>query len=330
VSWINALIGVGERFQHRHAAPAVVWGVMQKFNDDNLNLLAVALGWYGFTAIYPLLLVVVTVFGFIGKERLGDQVIETLHKFPIIGEQFTPGPGGTILHGSVGGLIVGLFFLLYGAQGVTQTAQYAMNTVWNVPRAERPGFFPRLGRSVVGLVIISIAFVVNAALAAYATSSGRVFGFRVGVIAGLVVLNSVLYLASFRVLTSSQAPHTALWPGAVVGGAAFTFLITLGTGLVQHQLKDMSATYGAFASIIGTVVFLLLLARLTLYGAELNPVLHHHLYPRALPGMDPTPADRKVLRSLVLEERRRDDQTIDVGYDEGGPDAGGGGSGGVS
>jgi uncharacterized BrkB/YihY/UPF0761 family membrane protein len=316
VKWINAVIGVGDRFQHRHTVPAVIWAVNQKFNDDNVNLLVVALGWYGFTAIYPLLLIVVTVFGFLGRAALGESFIKTLHQFPIIGEQFNPGPGGEILHGSVAGLVVGVLLLLYGAQGVTQTAQMAMNQVWNIPRFDRPGFFPRLGRSVLALALIGGAFVINAALSTFATSTGRSIAIRVVIIAGLVVLNAVLYLASFRVLTSPQAPHTSLWPGALVGGTTFTLLITVGTGLIQHQLRNQSATYGAFASIIGVVAFLLILAKLTLYGAELNPVLHYHLYPRALPGMEPTPADRKVMRALVMEEQRTAGQTIGVDFEE--------------
>ena len=67
----------------------------------------------------------------------------------------------------------------------------------------------------------------------------------------------------------------------------FTLLITVGAGLVQHQLKHSSATYGQFAAVIGLVAFLLLLAKLTLYGAELNPVLARRLWPRALPPVPP-------------------------------------------
>ncbi|HZQ87678.1 MAG TPA: hypothetical protein VFA83_22725, partial [Acidimicrobiales bacterium] len=43
-------------WQGRHAPVAVPYAVMKKFGDDDANLLVVALGWYGFTAIYPLLL----------------------------------------------------------------------------------------------------------------------------------------------------------------------------------------------------------------------------------------------------------------------------------
>ena len=83
VKWINAVIGVGERFQHRHSASrGHLGGEPEVQRRQVANLLVVALGWYGFTAIYPLLLIVVTVFGFIGKAALGESVIKTLAPVP--------------------------------------------------------------------------------------------------------------------------------------------------------------------------------------------------------------------------------------------------------
>jgi hypothetical protein len=47
------------------------------------------------------------------------------------------------------------------------------------------------------------------------------------------------------VLTAEVIGPRGLLPGAVLGAAGFTALITVGTGLVTHQLKNASATYGA-------------------------------------------------------------------------------------
>ena len=55
---------------------------------------------------------------------------------------------------------------------------------------------------------------------------------------------------------------------------------------------------------IGIVTFLLLLAKLSIYAAELNPVLHRQLYPRALPFGELTEADRRVHTALIHEQRR--------------------------
>jgi uncharacterized BrkB/YihY/UPF0761 family membrane protein len=161
-------------------------------------------------------LVVVTLYGFIGEASLGKRIVGTLHQFPV-GQQFNPGPGGKSLHGSVIGLVIGILGLPYGSQGVTQSAQQAMASVWNVPRVDRPGFLARLARSLLGLTVIGGAFVVTAAVGSLVTGGGRSYGLRVPVLVGLLAVNLVFYLASFRVLTPAEVPGRALFPGAVLG-----------------------------------------------------------------------------------------------------------------
>lgn len=313
---LRKVMGAADRWQRRVPWAGVPYAVMKKFGDDNANLAVVALAWYGFTAIFPLLLVVVTVFGFIGAESIGQGIIHTLHEFPVIGSFFNPAKPEA-LHGSTLGLVVGLIGLVYGAQGVTQTAQYAMATVWNIPQTQRTGFLPRLGRSLAGLITIGGAFFVNAFVTGYATAGATSSAVRILVLAGLLVINVGLYWVTFTVLTAKVIGPRGLLPGSILGAIAFTALITVGTGLMTHQLKNASATYGTFGTVIGIVALLLILAKLTMYGAELNPVLSRRLYPRALPmGGEPTDADRQVLASLVHAEQRRDDQVIGVGFGE--------------
>jgi uncharacterized BrkB/YihY/UPF0761 family membrane protein len=309
-------IGAVDRWQRRVPWAGVPYAVVKKFGDDNANLVVVALAWYGFTAIFPLLLVMVTMFGFIGAQSIGTGIIRTLHEFPVIGTSFNPS-SPSALHGSTLGLIVGLIGLVYGAQGVTQTAQQAMATVWQIPQTQRTGFIPRLGRSLAGLVTIGGAFIVNAFVTSYATGGTASYAIRIPVLAGLLVINAALYFATFTLLTAKAIGPRGLLPGAMLGAVAFTALITVGTGLMTHQLKNASATYGAFGSVIGIVALLLLLAKLSMYAAELNPVLARRLYPRALPlGGEPTDADRQVLASIAHAEQRRDDQVIGVGFGE--------------
>lgn len=291
------LMGAVDGWQRRSRWAGVPYAVVKKFGDDNANLYVLALAWYGFTAIFPLLLVVTTVLGFVGAASLGTGIIKTLHQFPVIGDSFrAAGPGA--LHGSGLGLIVGLLGLFYGAQGVTQTAQQAMDVVWGVPQDQRAGFLPRLGRSVAGLGIIGGAFLINAVVTTYLTGGTNSYLIRVPVLVFLVVLNTGLYFASFLVLTAGAGHPRRLLPGAIVAAVGFTALITVGTGLMTHQLRNASATYGTFGGVIGIVAFLLLLAKVTLYAAELNPVLARGLYPRALPlGGAPTEADRAAIPS---------------------------------
>ena len=77
-------------WQRRTRWAGVPYAVVKKFGEDSANLLVVGLAWYGFTAIFPLLLVVVTLFGLIGAQSIGDGVIRTLHEFPVVGSSFNP------------------------------------------------------------------------------------------------------------------------------------------------------------------------------------------------------------------------------------------------
>jgi uncharacterized BrkB/YihY/UPF0761 family membrane protein len=315
VKLIKTLLARVDAFQRRSRVAAPLYGVVKKFNDDNMNQYVTALGWYGFVSIYPLLLVAVTVLGFIGVSSLGQGLVETLHHFPVVGAQFNPALPSRDLHGSVVGLIVGLLGLTYGAQGVTQSAQQAMGQVWNVAQVDLPGFIPRLLRSVAGLAIIGGSFVINAIAATFVTGAGTNLALRVVLLLAMVAINVALFLAAFRVLTPGQVTLTGLLPGACVGAVGFTLLITVGSGLIAHQVRNSSATYGQFGVVIGLVGFLFLLAKISLYGAELNPVLARHLWPRALVSSNPTDADKKVLIDIAHEDRRRADEVIDVGFD---------------
>jgi uncharacterized BrkB/YihY/UPF0761 family membrane protein len=302
---VRRLQATADHWQRRNRVAGPAFAVQKKFSDDQLGQYVVALGWYGFVSIYPLLLVVTTVLGFIGVGSLGKSLVSTLHQFPVVGSNFNPSHPSSSLHGSVLGLVVGLVGLIYGAQGVTQSAQQAMAQAWNVPRSDRPGWLPRLARSMLGLTIIGGSFVINAAVASFATGHGESWILRVLFIVGMLVLNTALFFASYRTLTPRHGPTRSLWPGSIVGAVGFTFLVTVGSGLIQHQVRNSSATYGQFGVVIGLVGFLFLLAKISLYGAELNPVLERHLWPRSLVSSNPTAADDRVLRYLADETKRR-------------------------
>lgn len=276
---LKGALGRLDRWQQSNKVLAPAYGMIKKFSQDKANLYVVSLGWYGFLSIFPLLLAVVTIFGFIGQKSLGSSIVTTLHKFPVIGTDFNPQTNH--LHGSVFGLIVGLAGLIYGAQGVTQQAESAMMAIWDPGTEHKPGFAIRLGRSLAALAAIGGAFIISAFASTYATSSGESLAVRVPVIAGLLVINVGFYLWSFRALTPGPVPTRTLLPGAILGAVVFTLLTTLGTGLINHQLRNTSGTYGDFGSVIGLVAFLLLLAKLSIYAAELNTVLDQKLYPRS-------------------------------------------------
>jgi uncharacterized BrkB/YihY/UPF0761 family membrane protein len=163
-------------------------------------------------------------------------------------------------------------------------------------------------------VTIGVAFVLNAVAGTFVTNTSLGLGVRGAAFVGMLLLNAALYFAVFRVATPSRVATRDLAPGAALASLGFTLLITIGSGLVQHQLRHSSTVYGQFGLVIGLVGFLFLLAKLSLYGAELNPVISRHLWPRGLVDSDPTEADNQVLSDIAHQYRRRKDQRIGVGF----------------
>jgi uncharacterized BrkB/YihY/UPF0761 family membrane protein len=312
---LGPLIQRVDTFQRTHRIVAFPFGVVKKFGDDRAGALGAQLTYYGFLSIFPLLLVLTTILGFIGNRDISDSVIGTaLAQFPVFGEQI----GKDVAHpisGSGLGLVVGLLVLLYGALGSTQAAQHAMAQVWNIPAVDRPGFFPRLVRGLTLFAALGLGITVSAVISGVMTANSSWFAARAAGIVVLVALNVGLYLAGFRALTPKVVATNELVPGAVLGGIAYTALLTLGTALLQHQLKHAEAVYGQFGFVLGLIGYLALVAQISLYAAELNVVNARRLWPR---GIQPplTDADRRVLRALVRQEQRSDQEVVDVVFEQ--------------
>jgi nucleotide-binding universal stress UspA family protein len=84
-------------------------------------------------------------------------------------------------------------------------------------------------------------------------------------------------------------------------------------------VSHASNTYGTFATVIGLLVWLHLIARLTLYAAEINVVVVRRLWPRSLLGPPEAAADRETLRALAKVEERHDYERVDVHFHDGDP-----------
>ena len=100
-----------------------------------------------------------------------------------------------------------------------------------------------------------------------------------------------------------------------MAAVAWAVLQVLGTWYVDRQLKGATETYGAFAFVIGLLLWLYIGAQLTLYAAEVNAVKANHLWPRGLRKEPMTEADRRTLRRMAKVEERREDEDVDVSFD---------------
>ncbi len=305
-------------FQQRRPPLAFLFAVVKKFGDDSAGSLAALIAYYGFLALFPMLLVLITVLGLVFANDPGFQhrvVSSTVSQFPIVGTQLT-GPHGvhSLRAGSVAGLIIGLIVLVWGSLGVTRAAQDAMAEVWNVPPVDRPGFVHRLVRSLEFVGVLGLDAVVITVVAGFASFGGHSTGLRLAAALVAVIADIGLYIVAFRILTPPAIDRRSLVPGAMIAGAAWAILQYVGGYLVGHQLRHSGQVYGYFASILGLIGFLYLACQITLYAAELNVVRARRLYPRSIVPPPLTPADEQVLADIAMVGSRRPEQRVAVEF----------------
>jgi YihY family inner membrane protein len=311
---IELLLRAADRFQQRHGVLGFPIGVVKKFGDDGAGKHAALLAYYGFMSLFPLLLVFVTLLGYAlaNNQDLRQRVIDALiAQFPVLGKQITDSI--TAIQGSGVGLVVGIVGTLWGGLGITQSAQDAMNTVWNVPRKDRPSYWFRLARGLGSLLLVVVAIFAATALAQLGRIGSGIAG-RLLPFAGSLLLNLLVLIVLFQVLTGRWVRWRRLLPGAVCGAVGWSALQTLGVYIVDRQLQRTNLIYGVFAVVIVLLGWLYLSAQLLLYAAEINVVLARRLWPRSLLQPPLTGPDRRVLTALAESEQRRPEQTIEVSF----------------
>ena len=317
---IERIVRGADRLQQRWRPAGFIFAVVKKFGDDRGGQLAALLAFYGFLSLFPLLLLLVTILGFVGggEHSLAVRVERSaFSQFPIVGTKLSTNIHRLHEHNTLG-LIVGIAGVLWGSQGAMQTVQYAFAEVWNVPGEARPNFWARLVRTMSMTVILGLFLLASTIVAGLVT-----IGHHGALAAGLapavsLALNIGLFMVAFRVLTPRQIERRWIVPGSIIGGVGWTLLQYLGAILVEHSLRTTSKEYGSFAVVLGLVAWLYLAAQVTLYAAEVNVVRTRHLWPRGLVQPPLTPADKKVLSSIVFEARRRPEQHVATGFVEDG------------
>ena len=258
---------------------------VKAFKEDKLTDWAAALTYYGVLAIFPALLVVVSVIGLIG-ESATDTLIENL-------EEVAPGPAQEIFTnairnlegaGSASGVafVIGLVGAIWASSGYVNGFMSASNSILDVDDA---GSLVKTLPVRVGLTLV---LMVLAGVIAFAVTLTGGLAKEVGNLIGvgdtavdvwnlakwpvLLFLVSVLLAVLYWGAPNVKLPFRLFSPGAllavlgwVIASVAFAFYVS--------NFGSYNKTYGALA---GPIVFLLWLWISNIFillGAELNAEL---------------------------------------------------------
>jgi len=314
-----------DAFQQRHPSVGFPIAVFYKYFDDEGSYLAALITYYAFVSLFPVLLLLTTLLGVLlrNNAHLRDQLLNSaFQQFPVVGKQLGEPKA---LQGSTLGLSLALLTSLYGALGVAQAVQNAMNVAWAVPKNKRPNPVLARLRSLLLLATSGLMLVATTAVSAVSNQGllGRGTAQTVLFLLVSALLNVGVLVLALRLATALPLTLREVLPGAVLGGVVWTALQTLGAVYVKHVLRNASDTNATFGVVLGLIAWIFLLATTLVLCVEINVVRARRLHPRSLltpftDDVDLTSADRRAYTQYARAQRNKGFETVDVNFEHDG------------
>jgi membrane protein len=259
---------------------------VKEFKEDNLTDWAAALTYYGVLAIFPALIVLVSILGLVG-ESATQPLIDNLGAV-------APGPAKEIFTNAIENLqgdrgaagvlfIVGILGALWSASGYVAAFMRASNAIYDMPEG-RPVWktLPvRVGLTVVLLALLSVTTIAVVLTGGIAEKVGDLVGLGETAVTVwnyakwpvlLLVVSFMFALLYWAAPNVKQPGFRWVSPGgilAVVGwliaSAAFAFYV--------GNFGSYNKTYGALGGVVVFLVWLWISNIMILLGAEFNAEL---------------------------------------------------------
>jgi YihY family inner membrane protein len=299
-------------------------GILYKYFDDQGNYLAATITYYAFIAIFPLLLLATSIFGFVlqGNPELQQEVLDSaLSQFPIIGDELGRPDG---MQGSTAGIIVGSLAALYGSLGLGQSIQNALNVAWAVPRAKRPNALLLRLKSLVLLFAAGLSVFALTVVTALGTQT-EVFTpsvditIRWGIRLLTVLLMGALLTGLFRLASATRHHIGRAAPGGFFVAIMWSVLQYVSGLYVSGVIAGTDGMNQTFALVLGLIGLIFAASVIGVLGMEINAVLALRLWPRSLRSIvsdSPmlTDADRRAYAGYVNSQRHKSGQKVEVSF----------------
>jgi membrane protein len=271
--------GTWTNIKRRFPWLAHVVNAYSHYTKQNGNYLAAAITFFSFLALFPLILLVVSVAGFVLAH---DQSLLTKLTNSI--SSHVPGSFGTTLHTAVNTAIqnragigvVGLVGVLLSGLGWISNLRTAISAVWGVPVKKRNFISSKLANAAV-LAGLGLAILVSLGLTAGGTAATGVIlkalslqhetGMGVltrviGIV--LAVAGDVLIFGWMIIkLPDVDTPRRLNVKAALLASVGFEVLKVIGSYYIGRVSK--SPTVSIFGSVVGVLLFIYLVARFLLY-----------------------------------------------------------------
>jgi membrane protein len=255
----------------------------REFQDDNLTDWAAALTYYGVLALFPGMLVVVSLLGLLGESTTQSLLANVGQIAPGgVKDFFNKVLTNAQSQRRTAGLaaIFGLVVAVWSASGYIGAFMRAANAVYDVPEG-RPVWkkIPtRLGVTLAALVMMLASAVIVLVSGRIADQVGKVLGVGHAAVTAwniakwpvlLIIVSLLLALLYWACPNAKQSGFRWITPGGVV--AVVIWLIASGLFAVYvANFASYNKTYGVFAGVIIFLVWLWVSNIAVLLGAEFD------------------------------------------------------------
>lgn len=255
--------------------------VHQRVGDVGGGPLSSSIALAGFLSLFPLLLLGISVVGFVSAGRT-DFAQEVIRQLGLTGEaaERMLDTIGQAEDSRRAASVVGFLGLLWAGLGVVGTLEQALNATWQVK-----------GRGLVsrpiGLAWLAGAGVLFLSSVALGSVTRSIPGPAIvpTVVVGLG-LDVVLFLWMFRTLTNAPVGWRDLLPGAIAGGVGLEVLKLVGTVYVPRAVASASALYGSLGVVFAILAWLALAGRLVLYASAYNVIRYEREHGTVTVGIE--------------------------------------------
>jgi membrane protein len=255
------------RLRARYRPVDTVMTVNERVGIVGGGPLSAALALAAFISLFPLVLVGIAVVGFFASNDV-NLAAETVDRLGLTGQaaQTVLDAFDTAERTRRAVTIVGFVTLLWSGLGVVSTAETVVNAAWQAKGRGLVGKLNALawvgGAGALLLVSIGLTSLANV-LPGPAVAPTVAIG---------LVLDTLLFLWTFRQLANVNVGWRDHFPGAVVGAVGLGLLKLIGAVYVPRLVGSASALYGSLGVIFALLAWFVLGAKLLMYAAVYNVV----------------------------------------------------------
>ena len=266
---------------------------LSEFSADEMPTFAAALAFQMLLSLFPFLLFLIALLGFLHLPQFFDWIREQAAMFlPPVALETVDEVIAQLQKRQVGLLSFGILFALWTASAGVRALMVAMNGAYDVSET-RPAWkrFPlsllyTLG--IAAMLLVAAALMLGGpllidwlatqfGLQSLAAGIWTTLRWPLVVVLMMLAVALLYYLApdveqEFRFITPGSILAVVVWIAASLGFAYYV-----------QNFGDYDATYGSVGAVIVLLLYFYISAAVLLLGAELNAVIEHH----ARDGKDP-------------------------------------------